>query len=46
MYLHYYYTMYCKRYGIPESTLKYIVLGRFIGGPDDDSKKSKHVAQK
>ena len=25
-------------------TMKYIVLGRFSGGPDDDSQESKHVA--
>jgi len=34
----------CKHYGIPESTMSKIVLGRFIRGPDDDSKESKHVA--
>jgi hypothetical protein len=42
-YLHWYYT-YCKHYGIPQCTSNYIVLGRFIGGPDDDLKELKHVA--
>ena len=44
--LHYYYTTYCKHYGISECTMNYsqMVLGRFIRGPDDDSKESKHVA--
>jgi len=46
MYSQYYYNNYCKRYGIPECTRNYIVLGRFIRGPDDDSKESKHVALK
>jgi len=44
MYIHYYYTPYCKRYGIPECTRNYIVLGRLLVGPDDDYKELKHVA--
>jgi hypothetical protein len=44
MYLHCYYTTHCKHYGIPECIMNWIVLGQFIGGPDDDSKESKHVA--
>ena len=38
MYSQYYHTTCCKRYGIPECTRNEIVLGRFIRGPDDDSK--------
>ena len=44
LHLHYYYTTYCKRYGIPECPMNEIVLAWFIRGPDDDSKESKHVA--
>jgi len=40
MYSQYYYTTYSKRYGIPECTRNYKVLGQFIRGPDDDSKES------
>jgi len=46
MYSQYYCTNYCKRYGIPECTRYYIVLGQFIRGLDDDSKESKRVARK
>ena len=46
MYLNHYHTTHCKRYGITECTINQIVLGRFIRGPDDDSKESKHVALK
>jgi len=42
MYSQYYYNTYCKRYGIPVCTR----LGRFVRGPDDDSKESKHLALK
>jgi len=40
MYSQYRYTSHCKRYGISEYTRNKIVLGRFIRGPDDNSKQS------
>jgi hypothetical protein len=45
MYLYNSYTTYCRRLGSQSAEYTLKTLDLFFGGPDDDSRESKHVAQ-
>jgi hypothetical protein len=40
------YTNFCKRLGSESARYNLITLDLFYAGPDDDSRESKHVAQR